>query len=468
MSTEHTKEVASFEQTIKTLSVASDMFLVGKELAVQSLHTPPFAPSPEVLAGHVTNAVPDFRSLTEWERSFLLVNGLMTTYSLLERRAFYQRKFMLAPETITRQLLGIIESVSDHELQFDPNRVGFKWSLFSVSLVLPQEEFDEAVFHHFGKNQTLFGFVSRFATELGRIPFVLQGKQHKSTIWHEDIHVFRNEMGLSREKQTNMAWVVERPSIKRAVDNKNITHQDLEENEEILNKILEDVYFTIREEFAASLWSNEMPLVGVLDKPDEDQNLGFIYITLLNCIYAQSRQLGEAEQIARHYEALRKMAEVNLERQRLVAIARQAMDQYHGPKNKWGWVAARATITPPTFSTRLFQAIALGRSRTLREDPKIGYGHLLGIILVTHARRNVLTDPYGQGGPIPTELVQKFWEEAARIVNSPSLYSSILEKYKLSERDILDAKKTLIKYAEKSVPPGLRNKTRQVLEEKLI
>src|SRR4030042_1337402 len=333
MSTEHTKEVASFEQTIKTLSVASDMFLVGKELAVQSLHTPPFAPSPEVLAGHVTNAVPDFRSLTEWERSFLLVNGLMTTYSLLERRAFYQRKFMLAPETITRQLLGIIESVSDHELQFDPNRVGFKWSLFSVSLVLPQEEFDEAVFHHFGKNQTLFGFVSRFATELGRIPFVLQGKQHKRTIWHEDIHVFRNEMGLSREKQTNMAWVVERPSIKRAVDNKNITHQDLEENEEILNKILEDVYFTIREEFAASLWSNEMPLVGVLDKPDEDQNLGFIYITLLNCIYAQSRQLGEAEQIARHYEALRKMAEVNLERQRLVAIARQAMDEYHGPQN---------------------------------------------------------------------------------------------------------------------------------------
>jgi hypothetical protein len=162
-----------------------------------------------------------------------------------------------------------------------------------------------------------------------------------------------------------------------------------------------------------------------------------------------------------------RVAEVRMERDRLVAIARQGMRSYEGPHNRWYWAASRATVMPPNSSVRFFQALMLGRNADIQKEPKTFHGSRLASTLITHARRCVHPEPYGEGGVIPRELVEIFWENIAQIFNDRILYLGILDQYNVQPDDIAEARKSLIRFAAKSVPQGLKGQTKRDLEERL-
>ncbi len=454
-------------QTLNTFVVAGEMFLSGKNLALKNLNSPPYLPGMNELADHLTENNPDSRLLTEWQRSFLAVNGLVKSYNLMTRRAHYQEKYMRYPALVKQSLLNGIQSASDDELKFDPSRVDFKWSLFSVALVAQDPEFEKAVRHHFGKERKLYGFVSRFATELGRLPIVLKDKDYRTTIWHEDIHVWQEEMMGYGNAVFSMSEVVDHPAVQRAAFDENIEDGDIDVNKQVLEGVLTLARREMRVELPAALWSRELPFVDILETPDY-KDLAFVYTSLLNCIYSKALGLTEEEQVSEHFDLATKIADADLERQHLIEIAREAVKRYRGPKNKWERVAAITTVMPPDFSTQLYQEVMLGRHGKLEKIPEIKHGgYMLASVLATHSRRKVHPEPYGQGGQIPKERVRSFLDETTRIFNERTLFVKILDRYRLGDSDLAKGKQRLIQYASKSVPEGFRGKTERELKQRL-
>jgi len=219
-------------------------------------------------------------------------------------------------------------------------------------------------------------------------------------------------------------------------------------------------------ELPAYLWCKEFPGISFLDDPKYNM-LYFSLVNLINVIYAGVTNFDEPQRVEAHYDVLMRIAEVGQERDKLIAIAKQGMRSYGGPHDRWEWAASRATVMPPNSSLRFFQALMLGRGVDIKDQPEIIHGPRLAAVLATHARRAVHPEPYGEGGEIPRELVETFWEETAQIFNDKILSIGILDQYNLGAEDIAEARKQLIRFAAKSVPRGLRGQTKRDLEVRL-
>ncbi len=450
------------EQTLNTFRVASDMFIAGKELAFERMNTYPFVPTIQELSSHVTKAVPEYLKLTEWQRSFLLANGLMHTHAVLARRAEYQTKWMRNPEQVKGNLLSALERATDWELKLNPSKVDFQWSLFSLSLVAETSEFDKIRAHYFGGRKA-YGFISSFATELGRMPFVWKRKNYKSTIWHEDIHVWQDNMDYDFYAKTIPTAITE-----RAARDQNIQSGDLLEAEIYFDNVLMEARVEMRIELPAYLWSKRLPQIEILDNPKYN-SLDYAMVAMQNTIYSKASGLTEKQKLEKHFQTLMKISKVYLERHKLMAIAKKGMKEYKGDQNRWDWAAARTTVLPQLFSQQLYKAVILGRHSivNLKLDPETYYSSSLAAALATHARRAVHPEPYGQGGEIPKELVSKFWDTISNLYNNKALYADMFEQYGIS-RDILNrTRQEVIRYAAKSVPKGFRGKTKRELNERL-
>ncbi len=456
------EERPTIEQTINTFRVAADMFLAGKELAFQRLHTYPYIPDNQELAEHITKSVAtDLHSLTEWQRSFLAANGFMQTYALLERRADYQKKFMLHPVEVTENLLSALWRSTNWKVKLDPNKSDFVWSLFSVALVTEKEEFEKAAAYYVGKNSQVAGFVSLFATELGRMPIVMKNKDYKNTVWHEDIHTFHLAMSYEPE---NIQLSPSTPEIERAALDKDIQLGDLAINQFHFEEVLEMARHQMRLELPAALWSREMPVVDIL-QTTKYRDLQFAFDTLINCIYSDAEGFSEAEQITRHFDAQKTFLAVDLERRTLLETARQGIKNYTGAQNRWDWTAARATVMPPGFSTHFFKAVVLGKGVKLDNEPTINFSKPLAITLITHASRKIQKELPEQCDQLPKELVPRFLDIIVEIFSQKKLFESTLEHHTIN---LHEAKQKLIHYATKIVPQGFRGKTEKELNERLI
>ncbi len=455
-------EQSTPEQTLNTFRVAADMFIAGRDLALEHIDNYPFVPSAKDLASHVTKAVPEHLQLTEWQRSFLLVNGLILTHAVLARRAEYQTKWMRNPEQVKLDLLYGLNRATDRELKLNPSKVDFQWSLFSLSLVAETSEFDKIRAYYFG-GRKVYGTISNFATELGRMPFVWKRKNYKSTIWHEDIHVWQDNMGYDFYAITIPTAITERAAI-----DQNIQSGDLLEAEIYFDNVLMKAREEMRIELPAYLWSKGLPQIEILDNPKYN-SLDLALVAMQNTIYSEATGLTEKQKLEKHFQTLMKISEVDLERHKLIAIAKKGMKEYKGDQNRWDWIAARTTVLPQLFSQQLYQAVILGRhsSVDLKLDPETFYSSSLAAALATHARRAVHPEPYGQGGEIPKELVGQFWDTVTSLYNNKALYEDLFDQYGIS-RDILNnTRQKLIRYAAKSVPAGFRGKTKRELKERL-
>lgn len=467
MTAEVSPELGAPSQTIETFRAAADMFLIGKDVATKSLNTFPFLPDIVTMADSLVANI-NLTKLTENERAFLLTDGYMKTYALLKRRAMYQSRHFAMPEIVSKQLLLGLEAASENNLRFKPERVTFKWSLFSVSMVLPQPEFDAVAEYQYGKRQPgLKGFVGFFGTEIGRMPFVLKGSNNKHTGWHEDVHVFREEMGISFPFRHDMQQIVQMPSVARAAENENIQPQDLNIHLELLDQILSDDQQVNREELAASLWVGNVPTIGDIDDPHMDTDLSFIWVNTVNCLYAPATNLNEEQILEKHYEVNSKISELAVERTRMYKIAKQAISQYKGNKNPWGLAAARATVVPPWTSQRFYEAVMLGRNERLKDEPEVDKGMLLATVMITHIRRLTLPDAYGQGGPIPDNLLEIFRKKIAQVINTDKKYLKILESRNFTQKDRESTKSWLIRFAKSSIPSGNRSALEKELKDTL-
>ncbi len=321
------EQVPTPAQTLKTFHIAAKMFLSGKDLAFKHIHNYPFIPSLNELAERLVSSTPELGELTEWQRSFLLVNGLMKTWNLMNRRAICQAKMGRNPIEVKKNLLSAIKFTSEGELDLDPRKVEFEWSLFSVGLVADGTEFDKILEYSFGKKHTRKtrprGFIGLFATELGRMPVVQRRKEYQTTVWHEDIHVWQQAMGYDY-KDYGVSNFIDKPEILRTVENEAIQPGDLEENEKMLKGILHTARGEMRIELPAYLWCKEFPLVNLLQSPDS-QDINFALVNIINAIYFPANTFREDEQIARHYKTLMKISAVDLERRQILAIAQQAI-----------------------------------------------------------------------------------------------------------------------------------------------
>lgn len=463
-------ERATIEQTVRTLQVAGDMFLSGRELAVKYINSPPYIPTIEELADHITTEVPEFTTLTEWERSFLLVNGLMTTYQLMANRAEYQSIYFQSPLTVKHNLLRKIFEETEGQVDLNPDKVQFKWSPFSMALVAKQEDFNKTS-RYFFPNEKEFhgsGYIGPYATsELGPMPIILNNKYLTDTLLHEDIHRWHIAMGYIYSSGFDFSKALDDPVVIRCVNNENIQNGDFKHiSENLYSGILSLAKSQIYQELAASLWSREQPSTEILFGYERDK-LEFTTTCLINALYHPSSKYSEKEQINQHINLQMKVYEIEKERRILVSSILKAVNSYRGNKNKWEWAAARLTVVPPESSLKMFQAVLFGRHLIPEFQPKVKYSHLLAEVLVTHARRKTLPDAYGQGGQILRDLVPTFYDILLKTLKDTYLYQEFLVKYNIGHDQMSEVKKIIIKYAAKSVPNGLRGETRRVLQSRL-
>ena len=457
-------ERATPSQTIETFQAAADMFLAGKQLAFKHLTNPPYIPSVIELTEHTSGAIPDLHSLTDWQRSFLTVDGLMQTYSIMNNRADYQTRYEQHPDVTAHHLLSALRRATDGKVDLEVKDVNFKWSLFSLALVAKKDAFEIARRYYLG-NKPAVGFVSTFATELGRMPIVLKEKQAKSTIWHENIHIWQEHMGLDNVA-FNFGYEVDNPAVMRAVDNENIQPADLKECLSFLNGVFTLARREMAIEVPAYLWSEEKPIINMLESGKYPQ-IYFSLVNLLNVIYSPNLNFDEGKQIKEHYDVLMRIYKVDLMRQRMYAISVQAMQDYEGDYKRWEYAASRATVLPPDCSIEFFRSVMLGKENKLKEEPKLNHPATLAMVLLTHVRRCVHPEPYGQGGEIPKELLDTFYASCIDIFKKPNLYQQILDNFNFSREDIEKTIQYFIILAGKSVPQGVRGKTKKILKESI-
>lgn len=458
----------TFEQTLNTFRIAGEMFLAGKKLALQRLSEYPFLPSLEELTKETVGAIPDLKTLNEWQRSFLAVNGVLLTHTLMARRARYQHLWSLHPDEVKSNFVRSLRETTDGEVDISPQKTSLIWNLFSVAMVVDNDGYKKVEKYYFGKSGNSFGFIGYLATELGRMPIVQKRTSYetKKTIWHEDVHVWQEAMGFDFRTDFDLGTAVDNPAIQRALENENIQLGDLDENEELLESLLDLGRQEVTTELSAYLWTGHFPPLAEALDTSSNPALSVIYNNLINCIYSRALGLSEKGQIQKHFEITKKILNADLERNILIAITKQVMEEYQGIENRWEWAAARAMVIPPRINKQLFQAVMLGRHVAIREQPKIDYAATLGVILLTHARRLIHPDPYGQGQEIPKELMPAFWDTLSKIVESRTFYETITENCHFTDEDQEKMKKTIIRYAEKSSPQGFRNQTQRELRKR--
>jgi hypothetical protein len=98
------------------------------------------------------------------------------------------------------------------------------------------------------------------------MPIVLRKKDYRTTIWHEDIHIWQQQMAY----EYPVSYITPEdggPAILRAARNENIQEGDFTECKRFLESVFGLVRREMRVELPAYLWSKEYPGVSFLDDP---------------------------------------------------------------------------------------------------------------------------------------------------------------------------------------------------------
>jgi hypothetical protein len=449
-------------QTIHAIHTAADMLLIGKKIAQDSMKKFPFVPEPESFGNRIwEESGVDFWSVTG-EQRYKIAAHAKFIYELMLARAELQRIWVQDPEQVKRNILATISWDTEGELQLDPSLVNIKWGLFSFALVAEKEAYEDIkrVLCSPGEN---YGFVTgRLTGPLGEVPVVLGGKEWKQTLWHEDMHVLQSARG-ELERPFDVREEIIEPEILRAVNNEDIRPRDLDACKKFLTGLCANAKYDFNIELRTSIWHRSVPSIRTFNEGSVDLALTF----LLNVIYAPATDLTDKQKIRESYKAIFQIAKVDYYQELLWSSVLQAVKNHKEKGSAWEWAASRATALPINSSPRLIQAVLLGRKGKLEKEPEVNAAIPLPQALIIHARKTIYPDSYGQGEGIKKDKIEEFWKILVDLYTDRSLYREICKEYDIDKEDMQKVKQKLIEYAAKSVPPGLRRKTKRRLTERL-
>ncbi|MBI4099731.1 hypothetical protein HY440_01865 [Candidatus Microgenomates bacterium] len=434
-------------KTLEAVHIAADLLFNGRRICLEAMKQPPFAPIDEIEANLTIREGTTLDNL-DWDQKVKIATVAKVLYLALLSRAELQEIWSHDPYQVKLNVLANVNK--DAELSLQPEDVDIKWGLLSMALVAKPEAFrqiQEAV----GVKGTAAGFVTPdFIGPLGRVPIVRWDKETRQSIGHEDLHIFQDKTNPARHV-VNMREKIKDPAILRAIENSQIQPGDLTKGFELLFGICRDHQTDIEAEVRTYTWNESFPHTP-LDNPEAGET-GVTLVACFNCIYDHNRQgVSDEQRIAETLTAISSVYEVNHFRNVLWHNIKAASTR---EGKSWSWAASRLLALPIPSSLNLYRTVLLGqRHAHLDDEPTMDKGNPLAQALITFARRKINPDSYGQGGKVTHDQVPTLINEIAGAFNNQT---------GLSAKELESTKHHLIRFAQKSVPKGVRGKIQRDL-----